>query len=172
MLASLIIGAHSTRRSNQRFPRAAAPNQDSAAHRICKPEQRRRTIGQNDVPHESLKIDVIVGEIGDVPLATLAQHTIGQPLATPVESRDRKAARGEITHDFKIFFDELDTSLEDGHRPLRCDGGGQRPNLMEMPSGSLEHSPRRLRGPLILQRGRQVLARPGSADRRPDGSAY
>ena len=79
-------------------------------------EDRRRAIRQHDLAHEGFEIGVVFGEVAHIALAAVAQRAVGETLAAPVERRDREAARAQIAHRLKIFFDPFAAALKNAHR--------------------------------------------------------
>ena len=115
---SLIIGADSTMRSNQRRPCSCDAHHDRAAHRMPDGEDRRRTIRQHDLVHQRLEVALVFGKVADMALARIGQRALGTALTAPVESGDSKAAGAQFTHGLEIFLDELGAALEQAHRAL------------------------------------------------------
>ena len=50
------------------------PEQDGGTRRMAQREVRRRTVRQDDLLHEGRKVDVVLGEVLDVPLEAVAQR--------------------------------------------------------------------------------------------------
>ena len=78
-------------------------------------EQRRRTIRQHDLAHESFEVGVVFGEVAhETPVAVL-KPAIGKSLAAPIQRRYGKSARAQVAHGLEVFFDPFATALKDAH---------------------------------------------------------
>jgi hypothetical protein len=75
-------------------------------------KKRRRAVGQHDLTHEGVEIDVVAGEIPDIALARIAQRAIRQALPAPIQRGNREAAGAQIPHGLEIFLDELRPALK------------------------------------------------------------
>ena len=93
--------------------------QDVAAHRMGKPDERRRAIRQHDVLHEADEIAVVFPEAAHMALARVGQHPLRASLAAPIHGRHGKAPAAQIRDDLEVFLDELGAAAEqaDGAPP-------------------------------------------------------
>src|SRR6516225_2884610 len=77
-----------------------------------------RTIGQDHLVDECLKVDLVLRETAHVALAPIAQRPLGSALAAPIEDGDGKAACAQVTHGLEIFLDELGAARKQAHGAL------------------------------------------------------
>ncbi len=106
------MGAVRIMRSNHDPGRPALRSRILAPMECARREERRRTIGKDDVLHEPLQVGVVIGEGADVALAGVGRQPRGAALAAPVHGGDGEAAAAKVGHDLEILLDILTAAAE------------------------------------------------------------
>jgi hypothetical protein len=88
--------------------------------------------------------------------AFVAQESLREPLAAPIERGDRKAALLGIAHHFEVFFDKFGAAVEDAQRTLATRRGCPARKAQRRPVGCLDHSGDRTLGNRVVGDGNEL----------------
>src|SRR5262249_39405645 len=130
-------------------------------------EERWRAIGQHDLLHEGFEIDLVLGEVGNVTLAKVAQHVLGEALPAPIQGRDRKAAQARLLDNLEILFDELGPTIEQAERALAARRRRKPGEAQCKPVRGLDGSGDRALRDRVRRDRDERHAEPSAAARRP-----